>query len=96
MELAHLLREATHPSKDGSRVQVDSDVFDRISRRLASINDLAPGVRISENIRLVSLLGAGGMANVWIAEHAGLDTRVAVKFMSGELASDPECIARFA
>ena len=73
----------------------DSDIFDRVSRRLASINDLAPGVRISDNIRLVSLLGTGGMANVWIAEHAGLDTRVAVKFMSGDLASDPECVARF-
>jgi serine/threonine protein kinase len=83
MELAQHIRET------------DSDIFERVSRRFASINDLAPGVRISENIRLVSLLGTGGMANVWIAEHAGLGTRVAVKFMSGELASDPNCVVRF-
>jgi serine/threonine-protein kinase len=95
MELAHHLREATHPSNAGPSVQVDSDIFDLVGRRLASIDDLAPGVRISENIRLVSLLGTGGMANVWIAEHAGLGTRVAVKFMSGELANYPECVARF-
>jgi serine/threonine-protein kinase len=83
MELAQHIRGA------------DSDIFDRVSRRIASIHDLAPGVRISENIRLVSLLGTGGMANVWIAEHAGLGTRVAVKFMSGDLANDPDCVVRF-
>jgi serine/threonine-protein kinase len=83
MELAQHIRET------------DSAIFDRVSRRFASINDLAPGARISENIRLVSLLGTGGMANVWIAEHAGLGTRVAVKFMSGELGNDPACLVRF-
>jgi serine/threonine-protein kinase len=92
MDLAHI-REATNPAWTGA--QDDSAIFAQAGRRLASIDDLAPGVHISENIRLVSLLGTGGMANVWIAEHAGLGTRVAVKFMSGELANDPECVARF-
>jgi serine/threonine-protein kinase len=95
MEPARHLREARNPSNGEAGVQADSDIFDRFSRRLGSINDLAPGVRISENIRLVSLLSTGGMAHVWIAEHAGLGVRVAVKFMSGELANDPECVARF-
>jgi serine/threonine-protein kinase len=104
MEPARHLREAKNPSNGEAGVQADdpgkslagdSDIFDRFSGRLASINDLAPGVRISENIRLVSLLRTGGMAHVWIAEHAGLGVRVAVKVMSGELVNDPECVARF-
>src|SRR5262249_35927819 len=40
--------------------------------------------------------GVGGMGNVWLADHAGLETRVAVKFMSEDLARDPGCVARFA
>jgi serine/threonine-protein kinase len=91
MELARHLRKAKNPSNREAVLQSDPEIFGQ----LASIRDLAPGVRISENIRLVSLLGTGGMAHVWIAEHAGLGVRVAVKFMSGELADDPDCVARF-
>jgi serine/threonine-protein kinase len=100
MATAHYVREIVDPQEDTVNVQVDvqsaSDVFDLVNKRLASTDDLAAGVRISPNIRLVSLLRTGGMANVWIAEHAGLGTQVAVKFMSGELVSNPECLARFA
>src|SRR6266478_4364443 len=74
---------------------VDSDVFDLVTRHGSDVG-FAPGARISDSIRLVSLLGAGGMGNVWLADHGGLETRVAVKFMSSDLVADPACLARFA
>jgi hypothetical protein len=54
------------------------------------------GDRVAENIELISLLGVGGMGDVWLANHIGLDTKVAVKFMSAALARDPALIERFA
>jgi serine/threonine-protein kinase len=54
------------------------------------------GDRVAENIQLVSLLGVGGMGDVWLANHIGLDTAVAVKFMSSTLAHDAPLIERFA
>jgi eukaryotic-like serine/threonine-protein kinase len=54
------------------------------------------GDRVAENIELVSLLGVGGMGDVWLANHIGLDTKVAVKFMSAALAHDGALIERFA
>jgi serine/threonine-protein kinase len=56
----------------------------------------APGMRISDKIELVRLLGTGGMGSVWLAEHSGLETQVAVKFMSKEVLCDPALSARFA
>jgi Protein kinase domain len=54
------------------------------------------GDRVAENIELISLLGVGGMGDVWLANHIGLDTKVAVKFMSAALARDAALIERFA
>jgi|HubBroStandDraft_1064217.scaffolds.fasta_scaffold74869_1 hypothetical protein len=54
------------------------------------------GDRVSENIELIRLLGVGGMGDVWLANHIGLDTKVAVKFMSAALARDSALIERFA
>ena len=50
---------------------------------------LGPGTMVTERIRLDRLLGEGGMGSVWIAEHLTLGTRVAVKFISAELAMQP-------
>jgi serine/threonine-protein kinase len=54
-------------------------------------------MEIAPNIRLVGLLGEGGMGSVWIADHLGLATQVAVKFIAPHLARrHPAIRERFA
>jgi eukaryotic-like serine/threonine-protein kinase len=55
---------------------------------------VGPGTLIG-SVRLKRLLGQGGMGSVWIGDHASLETEVAVKFMSAEIATKPEAVARF-
>ena len=58
--------------------------------------DPTPGTMVTNNLRLKRLLGAGGMGSVWIADHLGLETEVAVKFISTELAKQhPQLVTRF-
>ncbi len=47
------------------------------------------------NYRVVRQLGAGAMGSVYLAEHALMGRKAAVKTIHPELASDPENIARF-
>jgi eukaryotic-like serine/threonine-protein kinase len=57
--------------------------------------DFEPGVFVTPTIRLVRLLGQGGMGSVWVADHGGLHTQVAVKFMAEELATNEDAVRRF-
>ena len=43
---------------------------------------IEPGRMIGESLRLSRLLGRGAMGSVWVAEHTGLRSQVAVKFMA--------------
>jgi serine/threonine-protein kinase len=55
-----------------------------------------PGMMVTSNIRLESLLGEGGMGSVWVATHQGLGTKVAIKFISTDVARKcPELLERF-
>ncbi len=56
---------------------------------------LAPGSLVSGKYRLLRLLGVGGMANVWSAQHALTEKRVAIKFLLSELARTDEAVQRF-
>jgi eukaryotic-like serine/threonine-protein kinase len=56
---------------------------------------VAPGMMVTANVRLERPLGEGAMGAVWVAEHLTLKTQVAVKFISAQLAADPNVLARF-
>jgi len=56
---------------------------------------LAIGQRFQGKYEILRLLGVGGMGRVYQARHCELDTLVAIKIMTANLASDREAIERF-
>jgi eukaryotic-like serine/threonine-protein kinase len=56
---------------------------------------LGAGAKVGDKLKLIRLIAKGGMGSVWLAEHLGLDTNVAVKFMSPEAVQHPEAVERF-
>jgi serine/threonine protein kinase len=55
----------------------------------------APGAIIAGRYRLVTLLGRGGMGEVYRADDLTLDQPVALKFLPAGVASDPERLTQF-
>jgi serine/threonine-protein kinase len=53
------------------------------------------GLVVAGRYRLEQPLASGGMGSVWVATHIGLDARVAIKFMSEEIAASSSGRARF-
>ena len=60
-----------------------------------NVMSLSPGSRLGA-YEVLSLLGAGGMGEVYKAKDTRLDRTVAVKVLPGHLSADPERRARFA
>ena len=54
----------------------------------------APGTMVAERYRIVALLGAGGMGEVYRADDVKLGQRVALKYIPPRIASDPAAIER--
>jgi hypothetical protein len=54
-----------------------------------------PGAIVAGRYRLVSLLGRGGMGEVYRADDLTLDQPVALKFLPAGVASDPDRLAQF-
>lgn len=57
--------------------------------------ELRPGLVVGKNVRLLRILGEGGMGSVWAADHLTLQTEVAVKFISTDLVKDEQALKRF-
>jgi serine/threonine protein kinase len=53
------------------------------------------GRLIADKYRVLRLIGTGGMGTVWEGLHETLNTRVAIKFIKPQFASQPEARARF-
>ena len=47
------------------------------------------------NFRVLSLLGSGGMGDVYLAEHQGIQTRVAIKILHAQISRDADHVQRF-
>src|SRR6266516_3029990 len=60
----------------------------------ASGDPLIGGV-LNRTYKLVRVLGQGGMARLYEAEHLRIDARYAVKIIHDDLASEPSLLARF-
>ena len=56
---------------------------------------LSKGQKINDRYEIVKSIGEGGMANVYLANDAILDRKVAVKVLRGDLSSDDKFIRRF-
>ena len=53
------------------------------------------GQLVTPTLRLVRVLGNGGMGSVWVADHLALRTQVAVKFMDAKFAHSADFVRRF-
>lgn len=50
---------------------------------------LEEGTRLADRYGLIRRLGAGGMSETWLADDRQTESRVALKFLAGQLQSDP-------
>jgi serine/threonine-protein kinase len=60
-----------------------------------SHSDPLIGAVLAGTYRITSVVGEGGMARLYAAEHLRLDARYAVKVIHDDLAKSPELLARF-
>jgi serine/threonine-protein kinase len=54
-----------------------------------------PGEIVAGKYRIERIIGKGGMGAVLSAQHELLGQRIAIKFLLGEIAQNPEAVARF-
>ena len=89
-QLEALLNEAEHPA----RLSIDESVGETIADLLAEEGALVVGTQAGP-YHIESLLGAGGMGEVYRATDTALGRQVAIKVLPPTFATDPERVARF-
>jgi len=64
--------------------QIDQTKTDSIELAWGYGEALAPGMLVTERVRLTRPLESGGMGAVWVGQHLTLGSQVAVKFVLGQ------------
>ncbi|HXI88788.1 MAG TPA: protein kinase [Blastocatellia bacterium] len=82
---------ASHEQADNFIEQPPDDVAAGWQAAAAS-----PPGRSFAHYQMFSLLGRGGMGEVWLAEDTKLGRKVAVKLLAGDVTTDVACVRRFA
>jgi serine/threonine-protein kinase len=59
------------------------------------VADLSPGAIVDNRYKVLSRLGAGGMADVFLAEDQQLGRKVALKLLHRRFSADPDFVERF-
>jgi serine/threonine-protein kinase len=85
---------ACHHSYPSDFAVCPRDATPRAEQR-APASDPLIGEVIGRTFRIVRMLGEGGMARLYEAEHLRIDERYAVKVIHDDLARDPDLLARF-
>jgi len=74
---------------------IDGPAFDMAARLLGSdVPELAPRTRI-DRYEILSLLGRGGMGEVYLAHDEKLDRKIALKLLPSDFTTNPDRLHRF-
>jgi serine/threonine protein kinase len=73
---------------------IDTPAYQAAAELLVVDNEFKANQTVA-HYRIISLLGEGGMGKVYLAEDAKLHRQVALKFLAGSFAQDPDRLERF-